>query len=211
LALIFPVDPIHPDETALNRAVEALQQGGILAYPTETLYGLGVDPFKEKALERLFHLKGRSPLSPVSILVRDSLMLREVVSALSPSAETLIKTFLPGPLTIVLPARDTLPEGLTAGTGKIGIRISAYPLMAHLFAGFPFPITTTSVNPSGKPAAKDANEIVSYFSEGIDCLLDAGPVPGGIGSTVVDMTDKDPVIIREGVISSKQITEALMP
>ncbi len=209
MALILPVNPVHPDAEALDQAAEVLRQGRVLAYPTETLYGLGVDPFKEEALERLYRIKGRSSQAPVSLLVRDTLMLRSVVKEISPAAEIIINTFLPGPLTVVLPARDTIPERLTAGTGKIGIRISAYPLISHLFSRFPYPLTTTSVNPSGRPAAKDAKEILAYFREGIDCLLDAGPMPGGVGSTVVDITEDEPVILREGVISSDQIIKAL--
>ncbi len=209
MALLLPIDPVHPAVETLNQAAEVLRQGRVLAYPTETLYGLGVDPFNEEALERLYRLKGRSTQAPVSILVRDLEMLLDVVKEISPSAEILIKTFLPGPLTVVLPARDNLPRRLTAGTGKIGVRISAYPLSDHMFSKFPHPITTTSVNPSGKPAAKDAKEIAAYFKEGIDCLLDAGPMPGGIGSTVVDITEDKPVIIREGVISSEKIVKAL--
>ncbi len=209
MTLFLPVDPVHPSAEALNQAVEVLRQGLVLAYPTETLYGLGVDPFQEKAMERLYRLKGRSSQAPVSLLVRDPAMLQGVVKEISLSAEILINTFLPGPLTIVLPARDNLPKRLTAGTGKIGIRISAYPLISHLFSWFPYPLTTTSVNPSGRPAAKDAKEIIAYFREGIDCLLDAGPAPGGVGSTVVDITGDKPVVLREGVISSDQIMKAL--
>ncbi len=125
----------------MNRAAEVLRLGGTLAYPTETLYGLGVDPFRKEALERLYLLKGRQPNQPISILVRDMEMLEEVVRDLSPQARRILESFLPGPLTAVLYARPHLPSLLTGGTEKIGIRISSHPLIPHLFARFPHPIT----------------------------------------------------------------------
>ena len=121
----------------------------------------------------------------------------------------LIEAFLPGPLTLVLAARPHLSLRLTAGTGKVGIRISAHPLIGRLFACYPAPITTTSANPTGRPNARDARTILAYFPQGIECILDAGPVPGGVGSTVVDATGEAPVILREGAISAKTIKEAL--
>lgn len=193
----------------MKRFASALQQGRVVAYPTETLYGLGVDPFREEALERLYQLKGRPTEMPVSILVRDVPMLKEVAQELAGPALRLIEVFLPGPLTLVLHARPHLPRRLTAGTGKVGVRISAHPLMKHLFSRYPAPITTTSANPTGKKGARDAEEVLSYFPQGIDCILDAGPVSGGVGSTVVEVTGDRPEILREGAISAQEITEAL--
>ncbi len=209
MSLLLPIDPLDPDPKVLTHVTSALRKGDVVAYPTETLYGLGVDPFREDALERLYQLKGRPSDMPISILVRDPAMLGEVVRDLSGPARRLIEAFLPGPLTLVLAARPHLSPLLTAGTGKIGIRISAHPLIGHLFAHYPAPITTTSANPTGQPNARDARTILSYFPQGIDCILDAGPVPGGIGSTVVDVTAEEPVILREGTISAKAIEEAL--
>jgi L-threonylcarbamoyladenylate synthase len=206
---LLPIDPLNPDPEVLRRAASALRQGGVVAYPTETLYGLGVDPFREDALDRLYELKGRPSSMPVSILVKDLAMLGEVVHNPSVSAIRLMETLLPGPLTLVLPARPHLSPRLTAGTGKVGIRISAHPFIGLLFASYPAPFTTTSANPTGRPNARDARTIVSYFPQGIDCILDAGPVSGGIGSTVVDVTGEAPVILREGAISAKKIFKTL--
>jgi L-threonylcarbamoyladenylate synthase len=168
-----------------------------------------VDPFHEEALDRLYRLKNRPSTKPVSILVRDVAMLNEVARDLPESAMRLIEAFLPGPLTLVLPARPHLPHRLTAASGKIGVRISAHPLIGHLFSSYSAPITTTSANPAGAPNARDAEKILSYFPQGIECILDAGSVPGGIGSTVVEATGDAPVVLREGVISEKEISEAL--
>ncbi len=199
------IDPIHPDPGLLERAAEVLRQGGILAYPTETLYGLGVDPFREEALEKLYLLKARPPTQPVSLLVRDMEMLEEVVQDISPEARRILEAFLPGPLTAVLPARPHLPGLLTAGTEKIGVRISSHPLISHLFARFPHPITTTSANRSGMPSSVTVEQIIDAFPHGVDGILDAGPSPGGSGSTVVDLTGPEPVILREGAISREKI------
>jgi L-threonylcarbamoyladenylate synthase len=136
-------------------------------------------------------------------------MCGEVARDLSGPARRLIEAFLPGPLTLVLAARPDLSPRLTAGTGKVGIRISAHPLMGKLFAHYPAPITTTSANPTGQPNARDARTILSYFPQGIECILDAGPSPGGVASTVVDVTGEAPVILREGAISARAIEEAL--
>jgi len=209
LSLILPIDPLNPAPEVLTRAASALRQGGVVAYPTETLYGLGVDPFLAEALERLYRLKDRPSTMPVSILVRDVAMLNEVACDLPGCAVRLIEAFLPGPMTLVLPAQPHLPQRLTAGTGKIGVRISAHPLMGHLFSRYPAPITTTSANPTGATNARETKQILSYFPRGIDCILDAGPVTAGIGSTVVEATGDLPAILREGTISEKEIFEAL--
>ena len=209
MSLLLPVDPLNPGPEVLTRVASALRQGKVVAYPTETLYGLGVDPFREEALERLYVLKGRPAEMPISILVRDNAMLQEVAHHLSGPAVRLIEAFLPGPLTLVLKARPHMSRRLTAGTGKVGIRISAHPLVGRLFASYPAPITTTSANPTGQPSARDARTVSSYFPEGLDCILDTGPVPGGIGSTVVDVTGEAPAILREGAISARRISGAL--
>ncbi len=209
MSLILPINPHDPDPEVLTRVVSALRKGNVVAYPTETLYGLGVDPFQEEALERLYVLKGRPASMPVSILVEDADMLREFAGDLTAAANRLIEALLPGPLTLVLRAQPGLPARLISDTGKIGIRISAHPLMKHLFAMYSSPITTTSANPTGRPDATMAKDILVYFPEGIDCILDAGPVTGGVGSTVVDVTADPYTILREGAVSAEEIAEAL--
>lgn len=209
MSVLLPVDPLKPDPQALARFASALRSGRVVAYPTETLYGLGVDPFREDALERLYALKGRPANMPVSVLVRDTAMLERVACTPPEAARRLIRAFLPGPLTLVLRARPDLPARLTAGTEKVGVRISAHPLMKHLFSAYPAPITTTSANPTGRPDAREAREILRYFPEGLDCVLDSGPVTGGLGSTVVDMTGDDALILRTGAVSEEEIACAL--
>ena len=126
MSQLLPIDPRNPDPEVLTRAASALRSGKVVAYPTETLYGLGVDPFQEAALERLYELKGRPGRMPVSVLVRDPAMLLEVAEEPNQPARRLIEAFLPGPLTLILPARPGLPARLTSGTGKVGVRNHSY-------------------------------------------------------------------------------------
>lgn len=206
---VLPVDPHTPHPRVLKKVKAALENRGIVAYPTETLYGLGVDPFRKEALERLCQLKGRPEGVPTSVLVRDREMMAQLVSSVPPIAETIIEAFLPGPLTLVLKARQGLPLELTGGTGRIGIRISSHPLISHIFVYYPSPFTTTSANPTGLPPAKDARMVLGYFPEGISLLLDGGPVPGGVASTVVDLAGPEPVILRDGAISREELSRVL--
>jgi len=197
------------DRSMFEHVASVLQRGGIVAYPTETLYGIGVDPFHPTAVERLFQLKGRPETMPVSLIVRDLEMLAGLVESLSPIAERIVRTFLPGPLTVVLPARKGLPEAITAASGKVGLRISSHPLLSGLFMFYPFPLISTSANPSGQPPATDAGMVQEYFPEGIDCLIDAGPTPLGMPSTVIDLCGERPVFLREGALSRAEFYSRL--
>jgi L-threonylcarbamoyladenylate synthase len=190
---------------ALAKAKEIIEQGGIIAYPTETFYGLGVDPYNEDAVKRLFHLKGRGFDKPVSILVKDKAMLRQVVTAIPPAAENLIRRFWPGPLTIIFQASSQLPALLTAGTGKIGVRISGNPITQKLLDTIDRPLTTTSANPSGRMSSVTAEEVAGYFDNNLDLILDGGELPGRLGSTVVDVTGDGVLVVRQGEIPTEKI------
>lgn len=203
--------PVGFDRPMFEHVASVLLRGGIVAYPTETLYGIGVDPFQPTAVERLYQLKGRPEKMPVSLLVRDLDMLSGLVESLSPLAERIVRTFLPGPLTVVLPARKDLPETITAASGKVGLRISSHPLLSSLFMFYPFPLTSTSANPSGQPPATDAGMVQAYFPEGIDYLIDAGPAPLGMPSTVIDLCGEQPVFLREGALSRAEFFQRLGP
>ena len=190
---------------ALAEAKEIVEEGGIIAYPTETFYGLGVDPYNEEAVKRLFELKGRGFDKPISILVKDEVMLQQVVTDIPPVAERLIRQFWPGPLTIIFQASPQLPRLLTADTGKIGVRVSSNPITEKLLYAIGSPITTTSANPSGKKSPVTAGEVAGYFGDNLDLILDGGELPGRLGSTVVDVTCETVMVIREGEIPEERI------
>src|SRR3990172_13353259 len=192
-----------------KRVRDIFKKGGIIAYPTETFYGLGVDPFNETAVKKLFNLKGREADKPISILVKDKKMLAEVAEEIPLSAEKLIKKFWPGPLTIILKAKKSIPITLRAGTGTIAVRISSNTITQKLLEAIDSPITTTSANPSGKKSPVTASEVMNYFKNKVDLILDGGVLSGKLGSTIVDVTEGDLKIIRAGEIPIERVVESL--
>jgi len=197
-------------EQGLAAAVAVLGQGGIVALPTETYYGLAVDPFNPAALERLFVVKRRSPDKPVLVLVEDDRHLARMIPALPPIFQLLTQRFWPGPLTLVCPARPELPRLLTGSSATVGLRRSSHPLAARLVRAWDGPLTATSANLSGRTPARNAAEVVAQFGDAIDLLLDGGPCPGAAPSTLVGVRDGELVLLRAGVVDFSIITEYMM-
>jgi L-threonylcarbamoyladenylate synthase len=193
----------------LPQALQALKQGGVIVYPTETLYGLGVEALNENAVKRLFRLKERPQGKPISLLIANEAMLEQVVDGIPDLARPLIRAFWPGPLTLIFPALPILSPLLTGGTGTIGLRLSSHLIATALVRELGRPLTTPSANPAGQSPPVHLTEAQAYFGESVDYYLDGGALSGGIGSTVVDITGKDPVLIREGVIPSSALAQAL--
>jgi L-threonylcarbamoyladenylate synthase len=191
----------------LDEAVKVFKSGGIIAFPTETFYGLGVDPFNVKAIERLYLLKGRSFKDPISVVTRDREGVEELIEAIPQIAEHLIERFWPGPLTIVFKAREKVPPILTAHTGKIGVRIPGSTETLRLLNALRSPITATSANPAGKPPAVEAGEVLRYFNGDIDVLIDGGRLPAKKPSTVVDVTGGHLQVLREGAVATTDLSD----
>jgi len=190
---------------AIRKASEVLGRGGIVVYPTDTIYGLAVDAKSTSALARLRELKGREKKKPISIVVPHMAAI-EGYADLHPSAKYYAKRFLPGALTLVLPGKDTLPEELMLG-GNVGIRIPDEPFALSLAQSFG-PFTATSANPAGLPTFAEPRDIVQQFSPSlhlIDLVIDAGPRPAGMGSTVVMFRDGVPYVLREGILSKHDL------
>ncbi len=187
------------------KVVEVFGAGGVIAYPTETFYGLGVDPFNIEAVKRLFQLKGRPAKSPISLIIKDRPMLNKLVEGVPPVAERLIKEFWPGPLTIIFRAKTVLPAELLANTGKVGVRISSNPVARRLVEALDSPITATSANPSGKEPPRRPSEVIGYFNGSIEMLIDGGELSGRYGSTIVDITENRIEILREGEIPASRL------
>jgi L-threonylcarbamoyladenylate synthase len=197
------------DPAALNEAARLLRQGGLIAFPTETFYGLGVDPFNAEALERLFAVKQRQPDKPVLVLVAEQAQVTELAAEVPVVLQKLMIRFWPGPLTLVFPGRPTLPPLLTGGTGNIGIRQSPHPLASQLLHAFGGPITATSANRSGAPPATTAAEIQESLGAEIDLILDGGTTPGGAGSTLVGCDQGQQLCcLRVGVVAFGEILKA---
>ena len=197
------------DEKTLLKAVKILKKGGIIAYPTETFYGLGVDAINKKSVERLYKLKERDTLKPIPILIGNLSMLGLVVKEIPEVAEKLIKRFWPGPLTIIFYASTNIPSLLTANTQKIGVRISSNPIAQKILKLFASPITATSANISLGISATSPKEIIDYFGDKVDMILDGEKLESTHPSTVIDITVSPPQIVREGIIPRETIEEYL--
>lgn len=196
---------IIPAEGDYSAAREIFRAGGIIAFPTETFYGLCVDPFNVKAIEALYKIKGRPSASPIPLIIGDAGMLEFVAGEITPVAKKLIGRFWPGPLTLVLKAKQGLPDTLTASSGTIGVRLSGSPSARRLSQTLSSPITSTSANPSGKNPPVSAEEVLKYFGSSIDLLIDGGHLAGTKGSTIVDARGDRVLIIRDGEIPSSEL------
>lgn len=200
------------DGAAVSAAVApVVKAGGLVAIPTETYYGLGADPFNQAAVERLIAVKGRPDGKPILVLIGALRQLDALVTHVPPAARVLIDTYWPGPLTIVLPANPRLPVALTAGTGTLGVRLtSCGPLAALLkIVG---PLTGTSANRSGALPESTAAGVQSALGDTLDMIIDAGPTPGEVPSTVVRIVGGRSVeLVREGVLTRDQLEKILAP
>ena len=183
----------------VERAVAALERGGVVVYPTETLYGLGVDAAAEPALARLGSLKGRDRDKPVSVLVASRAMLDEIAAAVTRVAERLMEEFWPGALTLAFSARPELSSALTGGAGTIAARISSEPIAQAIVERLGRPLTATSANPGGAPTAADVAAARAYFGTRVDVYVD-GRILGGPGTTVIDCSTDVPRLVREGAV-----------
>jgi L-threonylcarbamoyladenylate synthase len=199
-----------PEPAALERAASVLQAGGIVLYPTDTLYGLAVDPRLPGAVGRLLTLKGRPQGQPLP-LIAASPAQAGVVVALDESAALLAGVFWPGPLTLVADARPALAPGVAGTDGTAAIRVPDHAVARGVAEALGFPITSTSANPSGGEASAAAREAAASLGGDVDLVLDAGPTPGGPPSTIVDARGIAPRLLRAGAIPFERILEATTP
>lgn len=201
------LDPDDPTEEVLTKAVATLRDGGILAIPTETYYGLAGALSQRRALEHIQRVKGRGRDKPLLLLVSGPEMVRSLTDRVPDSFSGLADAFWPGPLTLVVPAREGLPTTVVSPAGGVAVRMSPDPTVAALLVRLGEPISGTSANPGGHPPARTADEIEPM--EGIAAVLDTGPTPGGPPSTLLDLTPSAPEILREGAIAPGELAEVL--
>ncbi|MBP8985488.1 MAG: threonylcarbamoyl-AMP synthase [Syntrophobacterales bacterium] len=200
MPILIRTDPTTPDKKALLEAVAVLKGGGVVAYPTETFYGLGADASDEKAVERVYALKGREFNKPLPLIIGDREIVSRLVEEIPETARKLMDAFWPGGLTIVFKASPFIVPRLTGGTGKIGIRLSSNPIASKLSALLSRPLTATSANLSGEKECVSAREVSEFLGDLVDAVIDGGSTPGGKGSTIVDVTTDPPTVLRAGVI-----------
>ena len=193
----------------LGDIVDVLWNDGIIIYPTETFYGLGVNGLSRKAIRKVFRLKKRDPLKPISVVISDFSMLRRIVSEIPAYSRRLIQNFWPGPLTLVLKASSRLPEELKGEAGTVGVRLTSHGWVRTLVSKAGFPITATSANISGETEISDPEDVLKFFEGAVDLIVDGGKAEGVLPSTVVDLSGEKPRLLREGAIPLNRIAKYL--
>ncbi len=184
----------------VEQAVRLLKRGRIVAFPTETYYGLAVDPYCKSAVRRLYQLKSRKADKPLLLLIENLDQLSTVVESIPHQFLPLIEKYWPGPLTLVFPAKMTLNTVITGNSGTVGVRISPHPVANALLTGMQGPLTATSANISGEPPAQTAAEVERIFGSSVDVILDGGQSAAGLCSTIVGLADDQLTILRKGQV-----------
>lgn len=208
---VVPIDPHNPDPAILQRAAEIIRKGGLVSFPTETVYGLGANALDAQAVRRIFEAKGRPAINPVIAHVSDHAMVRRLVADWPPIAQTLADHFWPGPLTMVLSKNDAVPSEVTAGGTTIGVRMPAHPAALALIREAGVPLAAPSANRSSHLSPTRADHVLSGLGGRIDIILDGGPTEAGIESTVLDLTTSPPTILRPGPISLEDLQSVIRP
>lgn len=195
---VLRLDPAHPAADALALAAACLQAGGLVAFPTETVYGLGADALNAEAVRRIFRAKGRPTSDPLIVHVPGLAALPHVAAAAPPLAQALAEAFWPGPLTLVLPRGPRVPEEVTAGGPTVAVRVPAHPVAQALLEASGVPIAAPSANRFARPSPTTAQHVLDDLEGRVDIVLDGGPVAIGLESTILDVTQTPPVILRPG-------------
>ncbi len=204
-----PVDSAAPEADILRLAAELLRAGGVVAYPTDTLYGLAVDPRNDRAVGELYRIKGRLVDKAIPLIAADRDQVEARAGALGASASALARIFWPGPLSIVVPAWPGLSPALLAGHAGVAVRVPAHVLPRRLAEAFGYPVTSTSANLSGLPPTPDPETVADLLAGTSALLLDGGRAPGGPPSTIVDTTGDPVVLVREGAIRWERVHTVL--
>ena len=211
MAKVLPVDfeQPGPSSKAIESVQSVLNSGGVIAFPTDTFYGLGANPFNPDALSKIFQIKQRPADKPLLILIHSIDQLEDLTQEVTENARKLMEHFWPGPLTLIFKAALSLPDALTAGTGTIGIRLPGHPFTHRLLETLGQPLTAPSANISGTGEPRTAQQVESSLGGELDLIVDGGPAPGGKLSTVLDSTANPPTLIREGALSRSDLESVL--
>ncbi|NQT69795.1 MAG: threonylcarbamoyl-AMP synthase [Desulfobacteraceae bacterium] len=205
LSKIIEINPLNPQPDLISEAARVIKNGGIVLFPTRYLYGLGADALNSEAVDRVFAIKQRPSNKPLSVLINHQNDLSWLVRNVPQAAVKIMESFWPGDITIVFEANATLPRNLTAGSGKIGVRLPQHPVAVALTNAVQVPITATSANLTGRGGCSRVTDLDPLVADKLDLMLDAGPLEGGTGSTVIDVTVDVPKILREGAVPAKDI------
>ena len=195
------VDPESPQRDAIEEAAKWIRNGGLVALPTDTLYGLAADPFSAAAIARVFAVKGRAAERALPLIAADAAQVTAQLGRLPAVGQRLAERFWPGPLTLLVPATRALAAGVSGGTGRVGVRVPDHAVARAICAQAGRPITATSANVTGEPATPDPDQVERTLGDRLDLLIDAGTTRGGEASTIVDVTGAAPALVRAGAIS----------
>ena len=199
------VDRDAPQRDAIDEAAKWIRAGYVVAIPTDTLYGLAADPFNAAAVARVFDVKGRVADRALPLIAADVAQIASRLGRLSETAVRLADRFWPGPLTLLMPAARQLAREVSGGTGTVGVRVPADAIARAVCAACGHPVTATSANLSGAPAAATADDVEHALGDRLEFMLDAGHTPGGAPSTIVDVTAGEPRLVRAGAIAWEEI------
>ncbi len=201
------VDPNQPDPLVLREAAVALAAGGVVAFPTDTLDGLAVDPRDPAAVERLRAIKGRAPDATIALIAADRAQVETQVGRLTDLDRRLADHFWPGPLSLVIAAAGTLAPGVVSPDGTTAVRVPAHEAARALARAAGHPLTATSANRTGEPPAANGDEVAAALGDAVALILDAGPAPGGPPSTIVRVMGAEVTLVRSGAIAWARVLE----
>jgi L-threonylcarbamoyladenylate synthase len=208
---VFVTDAANPEPEVLAQAAAVIRQGGLVAFPTETVYGLGANAMDAAAVARIFAAKGRPADNPLIVHVASREALDRVVTSVSPEAERLMERFWPGPLTLVLPRASSVPDIVSCGLPTVGVRMPDHPVALALIHAAGVPIAAPSANLSGRPSPTSAEHVIEDLSGRVNVVLDGGETGVGLESTVLDLTVDPPVLLRPGGVTMEQLTAEIGP
>lgn len=197
------------DYTKLKEPAKIIKNGGIVIFPTETVYGIGANAFDEEAVKKIYEIKQRNFNKPISLLVNDMKMVEMVARDITSSEYALMEAFFPGPFTIILKKKDCVPNIVTANSESVGIRMPSGEIARKLIEYAGIPIATPSANISGKPSGTNVPNIINDFNEKIDYIIDGGESKIGVASTIVQVIDNVPHILRQGIITKEEIEKVV--
>lgn len=198
-------DENNPDISGIERAGRVLANGGLVAFPTETVYGLGADAFNEKAVKRIFEAKGRPSDNPLIVHLSDKSEIKKIAREIPESAQRLIDAFMPGPFTVILKKQPCVPDCVTAGLDTVAVRVPSLHAAHRLIECAGTPVAAPSANLSGKPSPTMAEHVIADLDGRVDCIIAGGACDVGVESTVVDVSGENPIVLRPGGITFDEI------
>ena len=207
--IVIKLDPLNPEREAINKAAKVIRRGGLVAFPTETVYGLGADALNPKAVERIFQAKGRPSDNPIIVHVAEMEHLKALTDDIPPEAEALMRRFWPGPLTLIFKKSARVSDVVTGGQDTVAVRMPKNKVALSLIRAFGGPIAAPSANLSGRPSGTTARHVLQDLGGKIDMILDAGSVEVGVESTVLDISTCPATILRPGAVTTEQLKEVI--